>query len=157
MLLSLFRFCVCVCVKIQELQAGQGRRVQRLKVPLRRRRKRRGVRISLCDLNSIGEAQTRDVASHGGLGEEHFQKKRIWKVFGLGRNGICLGKARPVLSKTGQQWGKQQSRMTENGREEVVRDHITGNFSFGNKYNLYSLGAYYRANNSNSIDNPKQQ
>jgi hypothetical protein len=47
--------------------------------------------------------------------------------------------------------------MTENGREEVVRDHITGNFSFGNKYNLYSLGAYYRANNSNSIDNPKQQ
>ena len=156
MLLSLFRFCVCVCVKIQELQAGQGRRVQRLKVSLRRRRKRRGVRISLCGLNSIGEAQTRDVAMFF-FWEEHSQKKSICKVFGLGRNGICLGKARPVLSKTGQQWGKQQSRMTENGREEVVRDHITGNFSFGNKYKLYSLGAYYRANNSNRINNPKQQ
>ena len=75
-------------------------------MPLRRRRKWRGLRISLCDLNSTGEAQTREVASRAGLGEEHFQKKRIWKVFGLGRNGICLGKARPVLSKTGQQWGK---------------------------------------------------
>ena len=75
-------------------------------MPLRRRRKRRGGRISLCDLNSICEAQTRDVASHAGIGEEHFQKKSSCKVFGFGKNGICLGKARPVLSKTGHQWGK---------------------------------------------------
>lgn len=46
--------------------------------------------------------------------------------------------------------------MTENGREEVVRDHITGTFLVGNKYNSYSLGAYFRAN-SNSVDNTKQQ
>ena len=55
-------------------------------MPLRRRRKWRGLRISLCDLNSTGEAQTREVASHAGLGEEHFQKNSSCKVFGLGRN-----------------------------------------------------------------------
>ena len=49
---------------------------------LRRRRKGKGLRVSLCDLNSIGEAQTGEVASHAGLGEEHFQKNSSCKVFG---------------------------------------------------------------------------
>lgn len=60
-------------------------------MPLRRR-KGKGLEISLCDFN-IGEDQTREVASHAGLGEEHFQNSSC-KVFGWGRNGICLRKSK---------------------------------------------------------------
>ena len=76
-------------------------------MPLRRGSKGRGLVISLCDFNSIGEAQTRQVASHAGLGEECFQKNSSCKVFGSGRNGICLRKSKASVSKTVHQWGKQ--------------------------------------------------
>ena len=75
-------------------------------MPLRRRRKWRGLRISLCDLNSTGEAQTRAIASHAGLGEEHFQKNNSCKVFGSGRNGICLRKSKASVVKNRAPVGK---------------------------------------------------
>ena len=74
-------------------------------MPLRRRRKGRGSRISLCDLHSIGEAQTRGVASHAGLGEEHFQNNSC-KVFGSGRNRICLRKSKASVVKNRAPVGK---------------------------------------------------
>ena len=62
-------------------------------MPLRRRRKGRGLEISLCDFSNIGEDQTREVARHAGLGEEHSRKENSsCKLFGLGGNGICLRK-----------------------------------------------------------------
>ena len=73
---------------------------------LRRRRKGKGLRVSLCDLNSIGEAQTGEVASHAGLGEEHFQKNSSCKVFGSGRNGICLRKSKASVVKNRAPVGK---------------------------------------------------
>ena len=59
-----------------------------------------GLEITLCDLNSMkSEAQTREVESREGVGEEHFQKKSGCKVFGLGRNGICLRKSKSSVAK----------------------------------------------------------
>lgn len=72
-------------------------------MPLRRRSKGRGLEISLCDFNSIGEAQTRQVASHAGLGEECFQKNSscsLWmgKKWNLleEKQGQCVKNSAPV-------------------------------------------------------------
>ena len=83
-------------------------------MPLRRRRKGRGLEISLCDFNNIGENQTREVASHAGLGEEHFQKNSSCKVFGSGRNGICLRKSKASVVNNSAPVGKI---VEENDRE----------------------------------------
>lgn len=82
-------------------------------MPLRRR-KGRGSEISLCDFNNIGEDQTREVASHAGLGEEHFQNSSC-KVFGWGRNGICLRKSKASVVNNSAPVGKTVDRTTENG------------------------------------------
>ena len=63
---------------------------------LRRRRKRRGVRISLCGLNSIGEAQTRDVAMH---------LQRLWigkKLNLLRESKASVVKNRAAVGKIGE-------------------------------------------------------
>ena len=67
-------------------------------MPLRKRRKERGLKISLCYLNSIGEVQTRDVASHAGLREKHFQKNstcslwigKKWNLMEENQGQCCL-------------------------------------------------------------------
>ena len=74
-------------------------------MPLRRRRTGRGLEISLCDFN-IGEVQTREVASHAGLGEENFQRNSSCKVFGSGRNGICLRKSKASVVNNSAPVGK---------------------------------------------------
>ena len=55
--------------------------------------------------------QLSEVASHAGLGEEHSKKENSsYKVFGTGRNGICLRKSKASVSKIVHQWGKWQSK-----------------------------------------------
>lgn len=44
----------------------------------------------MCYLNSIGEAQTREVASHAGLREEHFQKNSTCSL-GIGKKWNLMG------------------------------------------------------------------
>ena len=87
----------------------------------------------MCDLNSIGEAQTREVASHAGLGEEYFQNNSICKVFGSeGKKWNWLEEKQCQCCQK-QCTSVENTSVVENGREEVVRHHITGTFLVGNK------------------------
>ena len=58
-----------------------------------------GLEITLCDLNSMkSEAQTREVESREGIGEEHFQKKSSCTVFG--NTGLAFPQANSISSQS---------------------------------------------------------
>ena len=71
----------------------------KLKVPLRRRRKKRSLEISLCESTEVKLERSKEVsnnkqvASPAGLDEEYSWKENSsCKLSGLGGNGICLRK-----------------------------------------------------------------